>query len=279
MSVHINGFLFAPKIIAGPSLGGDRPLLEKALMGFRLLQRELKPMAEEIHAKAVAQFFTEVIDSVHLGNKLSSDPINEAIQHVIGLQTLARERHVRQPEVDVEFQICAIPVGERVFCIHYVEQDSFLHVLRERTWFQEYVFWDSSDKPALVSEKEWRRRRDEWRSILNNRPPSEAGFTFQVVDSERVRVPSLFSIEANLPSKEKRARALAREFAWASFCAEEGISGHGPEEANWVAAAERFREEYLSENGALNGVFLRMVDEWKSKVADLESYFKKGRIQ
>lgn len=87
------------------------------------------------------------------------------------------DKGIRAPGVDTDFQLVFFPDGDRFLGIAFTEHHRwFRHWLRQPA-VSEYRYWNNSDRPSGISQKEWDRRAGAWDRVLGMDAPATRGLT------------------------------------------------------------------------------------------------------
>jgi hypothetical protein len=67
---------------------------------------------------------------------------------------------------DHTFELCLFPYKRAVYAIPYTEDRDLLGLLTSKSWVSEYGYWDNTDQPDSIDDREWRRRRKVWDGVF-----------------------------------------------------------------------------------------------------------------
>ncbi|MFW6219340.1 MAG: hypothetical protein ACOC33_00600 [bacterium] len=85
----------------------------------------------------------------------------------------------RDPLYDFEFEIVFIPIKNKILCLLYTEQSNFIKIWENQSEIEEYGYWNNTDKPENLSEKDWDKRKIDWDEALPNYSiPSNRGLIY-----------------------------------------------------------------------------------------------------
>jgi hypothetical protein len=84
----------------------------------------------------------------------------------------------RDPEIDFGFEICLIPLKGYYLGMYFGEHKKFIDKLYEMIpGAHEYHYQNSTDKPDEISDRHWRKRKNDWDAALPGyAAPIDAGF-------------------------------------------------------------------------------------------------------
>lgn len=121
----------------------------------------------------------EDFDKDHI-NKKDTDKnyISIANQEMQERQREIQKTRSRDPEVDFDAEIAIFPLEGKFYGIYYSEQDEFYEDLLKQPNISEFSYYNNTDKPDNISEKDWQERERIWDIIFDgNGLPCEVGFT------------------------------------------------------------------------------------------------------
>jgi hypothetical protein len=129
----------------------------------------------------------------------------------------------RDPEIDFGFEICLIPLKGYYLGMHFGEQKFFIDKFYEMLpGAHEYHYQNSTDKPDGISDRHWRKRRNDWDAALPGyAAPIDAGFMCNLCNPKEFV--TLADLSPDLcPSFEDRLQMAARSIAFDRKWVQEG---------------------------------------------------------
>lgn len=178
------------------------------------IREEASKIKEKLYIEKVASISAEIIDHISLDKKiifpgLDLTPYSSVISASKGIiyeENLKIEQTKRRnPSYDWSFEVCCIPTKECLLALLYTEQNEFTQLWISQPEVKLYLYYDSSDKPDEISEKEWEKRKNLWNKALkNNYIPSLNGFSINFVDSYIPYSIDAEKIISSMPSLEQR---------------------------------------------------------------------------
>lgn len=126
----------------------------------------------------------------------------------------AQARHAITREfrdIDFEFKVVLLPDGDDVL-LYWIGEHHLYKALFEDNWFEDYAYYNSSDKPDQYTQEEWDYIGDRWGRLVK-RNFHEKGLIFHLVDWSDFDT-MVFEFESlQKPSDEKRVMSAAKEIA------------------------------------------------------------------
>lgn len=121
----------------------------------------------------------------------------------LDLRSQTINKGIRAPELDTDFQLTLFPDKDRFLGIAFTEHEHwFRHWLLQPS-VREYRYWNNTDRPSGISQKEWDRRAQVWDRVLGRDAPSTRGFTITL---HEIDGPSLQFKSARKPRIARRTR-------------------------------------------------------------------------
>jgi len=111
---------------------------------------------------------------------------------------------IKDPDCDFYCEVVLKPIKDKILCILIAEKDIYKKAWESIPGVKPYFFWDNTDKPTDISNDDWQKRGDDWRS-------ASVGFVFSCIHH-----PPYFDedinemIEAAIPSLDSRVANYAR---------------------------------------------------------------------
>jgi hypothetical protein len=141
-----------------------------------------RPWVEK-QAEAVMDKFIENAKAAYKGESTSETDIKiECFDLWNNLrQKILKEKGLKAPHIDTEFNVVLIPTQNIVLGIVYTAHNEWYNAWCEHPGVKEYYYWNNADKPDEISEEEWEKRESDWQ-VLDYKPTSMQGFSIELVD-------------------------------------------------------------------------------------------------
>ena len=121
----------------------------------------------------------------------------------------------RDPEFDFSCEIVFIPVKSQVLGIPYTEQEEHIKIIESMPGYEEYGYWNNTDRPDNLSEARWDKRRDDWDLALPGLGISNlSGFKITCKDKSWVDIKVIASY---IPDIKTRAKTFAEKLVSNKF--------------------------------------------------------------
>jgi hypothetical protein len=150
--------------------------IQTILNGHHKLVKEItkEKIIEHLIKSAVEDFDKDII------NKKDTDKnyISEANYEMEERQRNIKKTMSRDPDVDFEVEIALFPFEGNFYGIYHTEKSDFYDNLLTNPKITEFNYWNNSDHPEKMTEKEWEERARIWNTIFDgNELQCEIGFT------------------------------------------------------------------------------------------------------
>jgi hypothetical protein len=142
--------------------------IRRQLLAF---QDRVAELAREFTCKMIAAMIFD------LRKKPPKDPLFFAA----GSEIEKRMRQADESQVrngfDLKFEIAVIPLRKNLTLgMFFTEQRGWVQELQKQKWFVDYAYWDNTDKPDDVDNREWRKRKRDWDEAVGYDTASRRGF-------------------------------------------------------------------------------------------------------
>jgi hypothetical protein len=198
--------------------------VHRHIMEFR---KTLKPLVAEKVARVHAERIVYIMDRVACGwYKAKKENKGRALISVSSSEIREKQRNIkaggRNPSVDFIFNIAILPLRKnRVLGIVYTEQDDFLKLWFRKKFVKDYGYWNNTDQPKGVSNKEWHQRERDWDEVLpdSNGVPSMNGFGADCVHElfDAGAHPQISEILKHIPPFKRRVRHVAIDGGYKTY--------------------------------------------------------------
>lgn len=202
------------------------------------IRRKIKIVAVDQFAKLIVRKFTQFYDNdydlesvlkemvlmVETDKRIDfelkwkrENGLSEPLYRIITDLADARHRksyYSETRDVDCDFHLILNVFGykDKIVLYPFYEQKKYSTVLQEE--FEEYGYFNNSDKPEKISDKDWDERSDAWNYVLDNQEPLqynayksyESVINFFSEDEVKDFKNKLIS---HIPSDDERAKDLA----------------------------------------------------------------------
>lgn len=188
---------------------GSKQLMQDLLN----IQSEAKNIARQLSWDYQAFKAVVLFDEVTLGlaEKPKYSYIGEARANLLSEQQESERTNSRKPEVDYSFSICVYPIKNNEFLgVYFTEwEDKYLPLIKSKPWYQEYSYWNNTDKPEHITNREWKKRRKDWEILKWGVPVNECMLTLECVKSVNFGDWITKDSEIELVTFEKRVHIFA----------------------------------------------------------------------
>lgn len=143
-------------------------------------------------------------------------PYSAAHQDYLKRQTKLRDG-VREPEIDMSFEVVDFPYQGHVYGMYYTENRAFNRLWKDQPGITDFHYQDSTDRPEHLSDATWDHRRHVWDSIFDGpfATPAVCGLTSTILpatlDPAFDTFPHTYATFA--PSLDTRAREIGYQAA------------------------------------------------------------------
>lgn len=178
---------------------------------------------EEEFIKRVKEGYYEEFD-------LDTSPLFAVEMVIRERQKRIRDTRVRDSLYDFECNMVLIPGGKKIYMLFYAENNAYHEMLKTFPEIRPYPYWNNTDPPDDMTERQWSRRGKEWDWALSfgNGIPNMSGFTAELVHD--MFMPELPKVLACIPPIEKRIKEYAEKFVIRRYM-DEHNSGEDKEES------------------------------------------------
>jgi hypothetical protein len=255
---------------------------------FEKLRKKLVVEREKLYKETLAAEFVSAFDSIWL-NKIDFEgykkrfektifSTDDYIREKINLYSLACENvqekykeinktSRRNPTYDFQFSVAVIPTKNNILCITYTEQEVFDRVWRNMKEVEHYGYWNNTDRPDGVTEKDWRLREKEWGKALKNWGiPALAGFEWNLTLDDTLDGFPMFGtegfdwvLEISKDSKFKRAERYSKDI----------IIQKKMEEYQKKNNIKKEDIKQISDSGYFDAVDFLRTDEGKKEIQEM----------
>lgn len=239
------------------------PDLSSLILFFEGFRARAWDVFRSHHARAVAARAALRFDCARLGLTLSSlrndmsdpalteaSPIHGAIEEIAEAYRRVKAEPCRDPQNDWECEADLYPGCDTSLLLLHAEQSFYAEILGNTRGVEHYPYWDNTDRPEDVSEREWKRRGEEWKEAIGPGAPPRRRLRFELI-GRRLPRPDTEAVLRAIPSPEDRLSAVAR------VAAISGLYGGPPKDAtyhdivSWLVDENGFGTAYNAARTAL----------------------------
>lgn len=131
------------------------------------------------------------VDMPKLGNSLDQTSkyellsfAREQASKLVANTSAAIRRIDSEPDADFDVSICVFPLSDKILCIPYANHDALHDELFKTEEFEEYGYWNNTDKPLNLTDDEWHQRKCDWDDALPGiGVPRDCGMLFKIIDA------------------------------------------------------------------------------------------------
>lgn len=185
---------------------------------LRAAWREAEAFRSEVRAMAAtAQQSWLAARAAHLavdpkGHAHTESPLVRAKAEMLEAHSGAEHDSRRSPVHDWGVEIVFLPGRRGLYGIMYAEQSVVHTAWLSRPSVRPYAYWNNTDRPDDVSDREWARRERTWDLLLPGATaPAAAGLTVTIpIPTEWMSLTG-HDLASHLPSRESLAARLAAD--------------------------------------------------------------------
>jgi hypothetical protein len=211
--------------------------MRAALDALESVSSRCEKLLETRQARHIAQVATRQIDKLALAGlpgypaadalKVDFSPVRKAWDLMDDRQAEVRKTRRRDPDVDYEVIFRVWLCRQTNAFVGYVageDSSAILEVLFKSRVAHEYGYWNNTDEPEHLNQRQWKKRAKVWEGLI----AGKSGPCFEV----RVREPYMTwgapeRVLAALPTYEERVARYTRDVALNRWFAE--VKGASPE--------------------------------------------------
>ncbi len=146
---------------------------------------------------------------------LNDYPLISAMRIIGERQLEIRKTNQRDPEYDYDCELVLIPVKSYMLGIYYTERREHIQILEAMPGYEEYGYWNNTDKPECISNSQWDTRRKNWDIALPGiGVPAHSGFIIQCDPSDWCISQSVIPY---MPSLKERVDNILRDVVFSYF--------------------------------------------------------------
>lgn len=184
------------------------------------LRAQLEPIAKEEFLKSYTKMLEEAIvfiqtgvqiDScIHNYNELSAleNPtfkdvnriIDKEIRQFIKANKSATTITESVSAFDFDTSLCVFPLSRKILSVPICNNERLMNALLENENITAYGYWNNTDKPDNVSNREWNTRKSDWDKALPGIGVlRENGFIFDLIDTMWDAYDFVYNVETIYP--------------------------------------------------------------------------------
>lgn len=184
------------------------------------LRAQLEPIAKEEFLKSYTKMLEEAIvfiqtgvqiDScIHNYNELSAleNPtfkdvnrvIDKEIRQFIKTNKSATTITESVSAFDFDTSLCVFPLSRKILSVPICNNERLMNALLENENITAYGYWNNTDKPDNVSNREWNTRKSDWDKALPGIGVlRENGFIFDLIDTMWDAYDFVYNVETIYP--------------------------------------------------------------------------------
>lgn len=198
-----------------PALG-HRELID-FLKNFGQLVRK---SSNQMYYRSVVRLAVDIIDSYAIGksckqtNKYVENcvPYSEATTDVKKAMREIRQTGLRNPEYDYDCSLSIFPSTKYHLVIINSEKEEHYKIWRKQPGVEKFPYWNNSDRPSRISQRDWDQRLKDWEEVLDlDKPASLFSYTYECVPLYSIPDYSLkVNLEKYIPSYSSRLTSCAK---------------------------------------------------------------------
>lgn len=177
------------------------------------LRASLKPIADNqimtvVAERAIRAYDTKYVFPNSAEIKDLPNGLVGAWSNVMSEYKKTKKEGERHPSVDVECEIIFHFKGRYIYMVMFSEQREYKDHLESLPGVEHYGYWNNTDKPDNISQREWRRREKLWDEAFKGGPMFTAGVTFMLVGDYNLPMPKKGDIEPYFTEWKQRVNAM-----------------------------------------------------------------------
>lgn len=139
-------------------------------------------------------------------------PLLIAFELIRDWQQKVEHTQERDPEVDFNCELVIYPIGGKLLMQLFAERKEYREALEAFPEVTPYPYWNNTDRPDDISERQWDKRCEDWNKALGETGiPSLQGFGVKCV-LNRFLPDNMEKVLENMPSYERRVNHHASNF-------------------------------------------------------------------
>jgi hypothetical protein len=195
------------------------PQIQKLLHSFR---DKFEKKVRTLVARKMCEIAVNVLDhrairkhySDTVGGECKHNPLGFASECVRLRRKKIKETSYRDPEFDFDCEVTVLTGKDKTLALLYTEQREITKIWESMPGVKEYGYWNNTDQPEGISNKEWDARGKEWDKALGHRPPCEVGLSFDCMGTYSLPTDcSAKECAKRAPSFESRLKRHSADFA------------------------------------------------------------------
>lgn len=159
--------------------------IKQLMIDLLQIQSAAKQIAQNLSWEYQIHHATILFDKVCLGEaeSIKHSYYGECYAKLLEEQREVERTNMRNMSVDYSFSICIYPTQNNEFLgMYFTEwEPKYLPLLKAYPWYNEYGYWNNSDKPNKITQREWNKRRDDWEILKLGVPTNECMLTLECV--------------------------------------------------------------------------------------------------
>lgn len=171
-----------------------------SLTNLKKMCFSLREMLQDVHVEVSHKKFAEIccayIDQNHFGIEFYNFKKNITkhldsekryfVPYIETFKKISKQQQDNQGkfhDLNFEFNITFIPSGKNILALTYCNyEEKYLPYWEALPNISEYKYWNSTDQPKHLSEKEWNNRAKKWDKALES-TPIESGFNIMILSN------------------------------------------------------------------------------------------------
>ena len=180
---------------------------------------DFRKEAEEIKKCKLNEYFSKaaykILDGKAIGRKYPEMKDRSILSYLWcdfcnRIREMEKTRQ-RDPEIDFNCEISIQPLKNKILGIIYGECIKIKEAWFNKEFIKEYGYWNNTDKPEGITDKQWERRCVDWDKALGERGiPAYTGLSAKITDNSYV----LDFDNLKFPSYKDRLEEAAKSLIW-----------------------------------------------------------------
>lgn len=186
------------------------------------LRETFKPMADdmlltEMTRRAVHDYDSRCVFPNAEGHKEERNVLLHAWSDVRCEYRKIKKDSERNPSVDAECEIIFAFKGRYIYMVVFSEVQKYKDYIANLPGVEHYGYWNNTDRPDNITQREWRRREKIWDDIFKSSFMFKGGVTWMLLGEMDLPIPHLVDINKYITSWEVRVKNMVRDAVYQEY--------------------------------------------------------------
>jgi len=172
------------------------------------------PLLREAHDKRVATDIHRSIDTLMTNSQTPFDlEKNQSISLSITKKLIEKAGEMeawtrnRDPIDDFTFELSVYFVKDYIILLPFCEQNVVFEAMLKMPGVEKYGYWNNSDREDGISEEDWKKRKEDWESIIDKK----ANPLIMRLDQYRLFTGTINRAINYIPSLDERIESISKD--------------------------------------------------------------------